>query len=160
MSFGGYVSAYDFFAAAREAVGEQGILLRQLISLEETEGAKAQSYGAATSHGGNQDVMQRVDRRIDMETELSKRLDDNRALIIDATSVIYGRHSDGGIDKLLGHKHAAVMEWYYIGHLSYRGVSKTVKAPVITCRRMIDTALDLCDVVGFGAMVDGIGFAE
>ena len=104
------------------------------MSLQETEGAKAQSYSVGGSKGSNQDTMAKVDKRIDLEALLSKRMNDNYDYINDAYTLLYGvsQLGDGGICQLMGNIYADLLQWRYLQCLSWNDVSERRLSPLRT----------------------------
>lgn len=133
------LTASEFFHGVAEASRENTRALQQIMSLQETEGAKAQSYSACGSKGSNQDTMAKVDKRIDLEALLSKRMNDNYDYINDAYTLLYGvsQLGDGGICQLMSSSiYADLLQWRYLQCLTWNDVSERLLTPVRTLQQL------------------------
>lgn len=133
------LTASEFFNGVAEASRENTRALQQIMSLQETEGAKAQSYSAGGGKGSNQDTMAKVDKRIDLEALLSKRMNDNYDYINDAYTLLYGvsQLGDGGICQLMSSTiYADLLQWRYLQCLTWSDVSERLLTPVRTLQQL------------------------
>ncbi len=133
------LTASEFFHGVAKVSRENTIALQQIMSLQETEGAKAQSYSAGGSKGSNQDTMAKVDKRIDLEALLSKRMNDNYDYINDAYTLLYGvsQLGDGGICQLMSSSiYADLLQWRYLQCLAWNDVSERLLTPVRTLQQL------------------------
>lgn len=141
------LTASEFFHGVAEASRENTRALQQIMSLQETEGAKAQSYSIGSSKGSNQDTMARVDKRIDMEALLEKRMNDNYDYINDAYTLLYGvsQLGDGGLCEAKGTIYADTLNWRYLQCLPWQEVSSKLLASIKTLQRIEQEAFRAID---------------
>lgn len=146
MNYSG-LTASEFFHGVAEASRENTRALQQIMSLQETEGAKAQSYSAGGSKGSNQDTMAKVDKRIDLEALLSKRMNDNYDYINDAYTLLYGvsQLGDGGLCEAKGTIYADTLNWRYLQCLSWQEVASKLLSSVKTLQRVEQEAFKAID---------------
>jgi hypothetical protein len=133
------LTASEFFHGVAEVSRENTIALQQIMSLQETEGAKAQSYSVGGSKGSNQDTMAKVDKRIDLEALLSKRMNDNYDYINDAYTLLYGvsQLGDDGICQLMSSSiYADLLQWRYLQCMTWSDVSERLLTPVRTLQQL------------------------
>lgn len=98
-----------------------------------------QSYSAGGSKGSNKDTMAKVDKRIDLEALLSKRMNDNYDYINDAYTLLYGvsQLGDGGICQLMSSSiYADLLQWRYLQCLTWSDVSERLLTPVRTLQQL------------------------
>lgn len=141
------LDAYEFFHGVAEASRENTRALQQIMSLQETEGAKAQSYSVGGSSGSNQDTMAKVDKRLDLEALLSKRMEANYDYINDAYTLLYGisQLGDGGICYDMGSIYADLLQWRYLQCLTWDEVSERLLTPVRTLQQLEKEAFEFID---------------
>lgn len=132
------LTASEFFHGVAEASRENTRALQQIMSLQETEGAKTQSYSAGGGKGSNQDMMAKVDKRLDLEALLSKRMEANYDYINDAYTLLYGisQLGDGGICYDMGSIYADLLQWRYLQCLTWNDVSERLLTPVRTLQQL------------------------
>lgn len=154
-------SARDFFDSVRHAAMEVARTERQLARMEASEGVRAQGY-TPMGKGSRTDVngTSATDARIDYEGMMRKRLEEDRALIDGACSILYGPDSRGGVAGLLGSATADAMWWRYCAAESWYKAADMASASVATVKRWCDVAFDMIDAAGFDAVRCGEGLAE
>ena len=151
----GHVMARDLHAAS-----EADRFSRAIARMESREGARARSYAERVSVGGDRDVMEPTDRRIDYE-ERCRRRDEDYALIDCACEVIYGRDQcSGGIDAILGSAYADALWWRYCAAATWPEVAGGVGMSERFCRVAVRVALDTIDAYGLDRVATGLGLAE
>lgn len=161
MDFEDYTKdARSFFEAARSAAQDARHLERAALRMASAEGL----HGArlAAGGGGRADAMGATDARIDYESRIAKRLEDDRALIDACGAVVYGRDQarPGGLRALLGGKVADACWWRWGAGETWAAVSDMVGMSERWCRQACEQACDTVDALGFAAVVEGRGMAE
>ena len=141
------IKAETFFQAVKCASDENSRALAQIMSMQETEDVRAQSYSPSIAPGSNSDVMRRVDKRIDMEERLNKRLENNYKLIDIACTVLYGEDQmgHGGLYKLKGDVYADVLSWRYLHCFGWQKLAKRMGMSKSTAQSLVKEALGYVD---------------
>lgn len=93
--------AQEYFEGIRETVVEIERSKEMLERLKASEGAKVQRYGEQQGNG-NSDAMDRVNRRIEFEQRLQRRINEASEMLDEATMLLYGDDDHGGLAKLKG----------------------------------------------------------
>lgn len=158
----GYGSARELFAAVRDAALESRRAERTLERMRAAEGVRAQGYEPRVSGGGAPSSgMGATDARMDQESRLSGRLEQDRALLDLASAVIYGRESGkGGVDALMGSSVADAMWWRYCDAAGWGRVAEAVGYSSRQAVRLVEQGLDCVDFFGMANCVGGQGAAE
>lgn len=81
--------AQEYFEQVREAVLEIERSKEMLARMLASEGAKIQRYGEQQGNG-NSDAMDRVNRRIEFEQRLQRRINEASEMLDEATALLYG----------------------------------------------------------------------
>lgn len=157
-----YEDAREFFCAVRRAAADADRISRELARMEAAEGVRAQSYSGC-GHGSRTDVNGRsaTIARMDYERRVSRRRDEDYALVDAACDVIYGGGQDGmgGIDALMGSAVADMVWWRFCALASWDEVAAHCEMSVRRCQELVSAAMDLCDAYGIDAMRRGLGTA-
>lgn len=157
-----YADARQFFGAVRRASADADRISRELERMEAAEGVRAQSYSGG-GHGSCADVNGRgaTIARMDYERRVSKRREEDYALVDGACDVIYGSGQTGmgGIDALLGSAVADMVWWRFCACASWSEVAAHCELSVRRCQELVDMAMDTCDAYGVSAMREGLGKA-
>ena len=158
----GTSQARDFFDSVYDAAREADRFSRAIARMESREGAKAQSYSERVSMGGDRDVMEPTDRRIDYEERCRRRREEDYALIDRACEVIYGREDQcsGGIGAILGSAYADALWWRYCAAAPWPDVAAGVGMSERFCRDAVRVAIDTIDAYGLDRVATGLGLAE
>ena len=155
--------ARDFFASVRAAADEAERTRNQIERMEAAEGVRAQGYTPGVSRSrADVNGTARVISRVDYESRMRRRLEEDYALIDRGCSVIYGSDQTGmgGVDALLGSATADTMWWRFCDGAGWSKVAREVGRSESWCRLAVETALDVCDQYGMDAMTQGLGIAE
>ena len=140
------IKAETFFQTVKCASDENSRALAQIISMQETEDVRVQSYSSSIAPGSNSDVMRRVDKRIDMEERLNKRLENNYKLIDIACTVLYGEDQMGhGGLYIKGDIYADVLSWRYLHCYSWQKLAKRMGMSKSTAQSLVKEALGYVD---------------
>ena len=83
--------------------------------MEAREGVRAQGYEPRVMVGGERDHMAHTDSRIDYESRMAERIEQDYRLLDMACAVLYGRESGkGGVDALMGSAVADCISFRYV----------------------------------------------
>ncbi|WP_307739013.1 hypothetical protein, partial [uncultured Parolsenella sp.] len=157
----GVTTARDLFEAVREASRDAEYIKRRLERMESGEGVRAASL-ARSSSGSRADVngTARVDARIDYEARVTRRQEENYALLDLACAILYGDDARGGLAALLSTRAADLLWHHYLCDESWESSAAAVGCNVRTAYREADKALDLLDMYGIDLVRSGRGAAE
>ena len=157
-----YADAREFFCAVRRAAADADRISRELARMEAAEGVRAQSYSGG-GHGTRADAngTAATIARMDYERRVSKRREEDYALVDSACDVIYGSGQTGmgGIDALLGSAVADMVWWRFCAGASWSEVAGHCELSVRRCQELVDMAMDTCNAYGIEAMRRGLGTA-
>lgn len=155
------VSASDFFESVRSAAIDADSITRRLRTMEAREGVRAQSYEARGKSSGTGDAMRATDARIDFESRIERRRDEDYRLIDAACSVIYGAdQSTGGVGAILGAAYADALWWRFCAAATWPEVAEGAGMSERWCKDAVGVALDVIDSYGIERMASGLGLAE
>ena len=156
-----FSSARDLFESAREASRDAERCRRQLLSMEAAaEGLSGPGFEARVSASGEPDRMgSRVAAMVDREEALSRRMEDDYALIELACSVLYGTDNDGGLWSLVGWRADAIFQ-HYLADRPWAEVAALMGYGEQHVWRESMAALDVCDGWGIARAMAGEGGAE
>lgn len=140
--------AQEYFEQVREAVLEIEHSKEMLARMAAAEGAKVQRYGEQQGNG-NSDAMDRVNRRIEFEQRLQRRIDEASIMLDEATQLLYGEDDHSGIAKLKGNRYADVLCMAYCQAMPWREVAEIMRCSVKWCHELSNAAFDYIDGVGF-----------
>lgn len=140
--------AQDYFEQIRETVVEIDRSKEMLTRLLAQEGAKIQRYGEQQGNG-NSDAMDRINRRIEFEQRLQRRIDEASIMLDEATELLYGADDHGGLAKLKGNRYADVLCMAYLQATPWREVAEVMRCSVKWCHELSTAAFDYIDAVGF-----------
>lgn len=157
-----YKDAREFFEAARSATFEVAAFNDRVSRMKQTEGLRgAPLSGARGGSRGDVNGMARVDARIDLEAAERARIEEDRALISRAASVLFGltQGGAGGVNALLGWREARIMDLYYLEGWSWRQVANAMDLSEDWCRTLRNVSLDVCDAYGIDAVIAARGMA-
>lgn len=143
--------AQEYFEQIRDAVNEIERSKEMLARLLATEGAKVQRYALAVN-GGNGDAMDKINRRIEFEQRLQRRIDEASAMLDEATALLYGDDDHGGLAKLKGNRYADVLCMAYLQAMPWREVAEVMRCSQQWCRELSATAFVYIDNVGFAML--------
>ena len=157
-----YADAREFFSAVRRAAADADRISRELARMEAAEGVRAQSYSGG-GHGTRADAngTAATIARMDYERRVSRRREEDYALVDSACDVIYGNGQTGmgGIDALLGSAVADMVWWRFCACASWSEVAEHCELSVRRCQELVDMAMDTCNAYGIEAMRRGLGTA-
>ena len=143
--------AQEYFEQIRDTVNEIERSKEMLARLLATEGAKVQRYALAVT-GGNGDAMDKINRRIEFEQRLQRRIDEASAMLDEATALLYGDDDHGGLAKLKGNRYADVLCMAYLQAMPCREVAEVMRCSQQWCRELSATAFVYIDNVGFAML--------
>lgn len=161
ISFNDFSCAKDFFDSVRDASIDYERTRKVIERMKTSEGVNAQSYTErvnATSTDVNRTC--KIDARMDYESRVRQRMEDDLALIDMASNVIYGAGSFGGIAALLGSAYADAMWWRFCAGGSWQETSAGSGMSERWCQEAVCTAIDQVDAYGMVRVVQGLGIAE
>lgn len=158
----GYGSARELFAAVRDAAIESRRAERALERMRAAEGVRAQGYEPRVSGGGAPSSgMGATDARMDQESRLSGRIEQDRALLDLASAVIYGHESGkGGVDALMGSAVADAMWFRFCAAEGWVQVADRIGYSVRQVSRLVDQGTDAVDFFGVRNCACGVGLAD
>lgn len=163
-SYHDYANAEDFFEAVREASREAERTRLTLLRMEAREGVRAQGYAERVSVGGERDRMAQTDSRIDYESRMAERIEEDYALLDMACAVLYGRESGkGGVDRLMGSAVADCISFRYVDARPWSEVAALMGYSRWSRRSLRDLCqqgFDAIDSLGWDNVVSGCGTAE
>lgn len=157
-----YADAREFFSAVRRAAADADRISRELARMEAAEGVRAQSYsGGGRGTRADANGTAATIARMDYERRVSRRREEDYALVDSACDVIYGSGQTGmgGIDALLGSAVADMVWWRFCACASWSEVAAHCELSVRRCQELVDMAMDTCDAYGVSAMRRGLGAA-
>lgn len=155
------VSASDFFESVRSAAIDADSITRRLRTMEAREGVRAQSYEARGGSSGTGDAMRATDARIDFESRIERRRDEDYRLIDAACSVIYGAdQSTGGVGAILGAAYADALWWRFCAAATWPEVAEGAGMSERWCKDAVRVAMDVIDSYGIERTARGLGLAE
>ena len=162
-SFEDYSNARDFFEAVREASREAERTRLTLLRMEAREGVRAQSYEPRVSIGGERDRMAHTDSRIDYESRMAERIEQDYRLLDMACELLYGRESGkGGVDALMGSAVADCISFRYVDARPWSEVAALLGYSRWSRRSLRDlcqSGFDAIDSLGWERVVEGVGDA-
>ena len=162
-SYTDYASAEDFFEAVRNASREAERTRLTLLQMEAREGVRAQGYEPRVSMGGNADKMAATDSRIDYESRMAERIEQDYALLDMACAVLYGRESGkGGVDALMGSAVADCISFRYVDARPWSEVAALMgysRWSRRSLRDMCQRGFDCIDSLGWERAIEGVGDA-
>lgn len=138
--------ARDFFAMARHAALELQAIDTRLTALADARNIKAQGY--ANGRVSLSDVQAASDAYLDFEKAADGLRAPHRAILDDATELLYGPHARAGVAKLLGAKYADVLCWRWLQLRNWREIARDFGRTVRWCQLVQAAAFDWLDDVG------------
>lgn len=161
--FEDYSNARDFFESVREASREAERTRLTLLQMEAREGVRAQGYEPRVMVGGERDHMAHTDSRIDYESRMAERIEQDYRLLDMACAVLYGRESGkGGVDALMGSAVADCISFRYVDARPWSEVAALLgysRWSRRSLRDMCQRGFDCIDSYGFERVIEGIGDA-
>lgn len=156
-----YRSARALLEDVRAAVLDADRISRTIERYESREGVRAQGYGPRPG-GRRADAMRATDARIDYESRVRQRREDDYALIDVGSALAYGgdQRGSGGVGALLGPTYADVVWWRFCAGSTWDRVSREVGMSKRWCQEAADAAIDEIDHYGIWRMLAGVGRAE
>lgn len=143
--------AQEYFEQIRDTVNEIERSKEMLERLLATEGAKVQRYGEQQGAGGS-DAMDKINRRIEFERRLQRRIDEASAMLDEATALLYGDDDHGGLAKLKGNRYADVLCMAYLQAMPWREVAEVMRCSDKWCRELSASAFAYIDAAGFAKL--------
>lgn len=143
--------AQEYFEQIRDTVNEIERSKEMLERLLATEGAKVQRYGEQQGAGGS-DAMDKINRRIEFEQRLQRRIDEASAMLDEATALLYGDDDHGGLAKLKGNRYADVLCMAYLQAMPWREVAEVMRCSDKWCRELSAAAFAYIDAAGFAKL--------
>lgn len=139
--------AQEYFEGIRYTVDEIERSKEMLERLMATEGVKAQRYGEQQGNG-NADAIDRINKRIEFEQRLQRRIDEASTMLDEATIILYGVDDHGGLAKLKGNRYADVLCMAYLQAMPWRDVADVMRCSVKWCHELSAAAFVYIDTVG------------
>ena len=162
-SYTDYASAEDFFEAVRQASREAERTRLTLLQMEAREGVRAQGYEPRVMVGGERDHMAHTDSRIDYESRMAERIEQDYRLLDMACAVLYGRESGkGGVDALMGSAVADCISFRYVDARPWSEVAALMgysRWSRRSLRDMCQRGFDRIDSLGWERAIEGVGDA-
>lgn len=162
-SYTDYASAEDFFEAVREASREAERTRLTLLQMEAREGVRAQGYESHGRSGHRADAMARTDSRIDYESRMAERIEQDYRLLDMACAVLYGCESgEGGVDRLMGSAVADCISFRYVDARPWSEVAALMGYSRWSRRSLRDLCqrgFDRIDSLGWERAIEGVGDA-
>lgn len=156
-----YTNARDFFEGVKAAAEEVQDTERKLERMKVAEGLKAQSYELATAHSiTDVNGTKAINTRIDFESRMAERIQDDLRLLNLADAVVYGNDCNSGLAALVGSSNADIVWLRYRKSMKWSAVASITGLTVRTCQLNSNTALDVLDAHGLADTIAGLGFAE
>lgn len=143
--------AQEYFEQVREAVLEIERSKETLARMLASEGAKVQRYGEQQGKG-NSDAADRINRRIEFEHRLQRRIDEASAMLDEVTALLYGDDDHGGLAKLKGNRYADVLCMYYCQAMTWQEITEIMQCTRQWCNTLSNAAFDYIDAVGFARL--------
>lgn len=140
--------AQEYFEGIRETVVEIERSKEMLARLMASEGAKVQRDGEQQGSGSS-DAMDRINRRIEFERRLQRRIDEASNMLDEATELLYGEDDHGGLAKMKGNRYADVLCMAYLQGMPWKEVAEVMRCSVKWCRELSGAAFAYIDSVGF-----------
>ena len=108
---------------------------------------------AGHTYGGCMlDSMGRVDDRLDAEADLRRHRASLNAELDEASAVLYGQSSRGGVAKGMGSLYADIVCMVYLQGEPWPVVAARLSLSVGWCRELANQAFDFVDEFGFAAL--------
>lgn len=143
--------AQEYFEQVRETVVEIERSREMLARLLASEGAKVQRYGEQQG-AGYSDAMDGVNRRIEFEQRLQRRIDEASNMLDEAAELLYGEDDHGGLAKLKGNRYADVLCMAYLQAMPWREVAEVMRCSVAWCHELSNAGFGYIDDVGFARL--------
>lgn len=147
-------NAREYFEQVRESVAEVERARDMLETMLAAEGARVQQY-APTFGGGDGDGMDKINRRIEFEQRLQRRVEEVSAMLDEATAILYGNDGNGGLAKLKGNRYADVLCMAYIQAMPWCEVAEVMRCSQSWCRQLTKYAFTCIDAAGFARLRNG-----
>mgnify|MGYP006907873213 CR=1 FL=1 len=115
------------------------------------EGVGAISYEPHTS-GGAGDAIDTINRRMEFQERLSRRIAEASGMLDEATALLYGEDDHGGLAKLKGNRYATCFAWPTFRRCRGRKLPKLCAvrpSGAASCRRRHSRSLTLWDLLRF-----------
>lgn len=140
--------ARDYFTMARRAALELQRIDAEFSRLADARNLKAQGY--ADGRASLSDAQAASDAYIDAERALDGLRAPHRAVLDDATTLLYGPRARAGVAKLLGAKYADVLCWRWLQLRPWREIARDFGRSVRWCQQIQETAFNWMDSTGEG----------
>lgn len=145
------MNAQEYFEQIRKEVAEIERSKEMLETLLASEDGKGISYEPRTS-GGTGDAMDAINRRIEFQARLARRIDEASLMLDEATALLYGNDDHGGLAKLKGNRYADVLCMAYLQAMPWREVAEVMRCSDKWCRELSAAAFAYIDAVGFARL--------
>lgn len=123
-------------------------MLETLLASEDGRGI---NYEPRTS-GGTGDSIDAINRRIEFQSRLTRRIDEASMMLDEATALLYGEDDHGGLAKLKGNRYADVLFMAYLQAMPWREVAEVMRCSQQWCRELSHAAFSYIDDVGFARL--------
>ena len=143
--------AQEYFEQVREAGLEIERSKETLARMLASEGAKVQRYGEQRGKG-NSDAADRINRRIEFEQRLQRRIDELSNTLDEATVLLYGEDDHGGLAKLKGNRYADMLCMYYCQAMPWQEITEVMQCSRQWCYELSNVAFAYIDAVGFARL--------
>lgn len=145
------MNAQEYFEQIRKTVAEVERSKEMLEALLAAEDGRGISYEPRTS-GGTGDAMDAINRRIEFQARLARRVDEASQMLDEATALLYGNDDHGGLAKLKGNRYADVLCMAYLQAMPWREVAEVMRCSDKWCRELSAAAFAYIDAVGFARL--------
>lgn len=150
------MTAREYFERVRDASIELDRACRTLERMRSQVGVKTQRYDSpGVRGGGDADPMARVDGIIDYERVMERRMEDDRALLHEAATVLYGEDGRGGVSKGMGSAYADAVYHRACDARTWDSCARIMFMSRGKVQQLFDAALDYVDSAGMDGAVAG-----
>ena len=149
------MAAREYFETVRDAAVELDRTSRTLERMRARTMPKAQRYDAVGGGSGHSDPMDRVVEVVDFEAVMRQRMEDDRELLADAASVLYGEDGRAGVAKGMGSAYADAVYHRALDARTWDGVAREMYMAQSTVIRLYDAAMDYVDSAGLDGATRG-----
>lgn len=142
------MKAREYFEQASEAARDMDRAELLLSNLKSREGLQAVRYDKSGT-AGTPDSMSATDSRIDFESFVVERIENNQRVIDDALVILYGADGRHGLSKELGTMYADVLCAHCLQLQTWATIAAQWNCSDRYCRMLEQKAYDYIDDVGF-----------
>lgn len=140
--------AKEYFEHIRDTVNEIERSKEMLVSLMGKEDVVAISYDLHIK-GGKGDAIDTINRRMEFQERLNRRIGESKLMIDEALVLLYGEDNHGGLAKMKGNRYADVLCMAYLQSMPWNEVAKVMQCSPKWCRELSSVAFAFIDAMGF-----------